>query len=302
MLISERIEMKVDIWYNVTKKGNIDVLYNIKRDENNMSADFSKFKDYYFMKCFTCKEHRDDFNNGTKVYINSIKYFHDLENSFQRDFEGGVFNQSPHSEGHLIFSKSKMTSKEAVEKVKRRQFNNDDFVCTVSDCKLYINGYIYCLAIIPKSEMSFENQKIVFNKNSNIKAWFYYFLNQYANESGYAYISVYDAELFMEIFYEAMSKRGYLIYYGCVDYQDLSSQERIKYYIQHDIGKLVFSKDKKYSYQNEFRIFLQNAEQNKTEHIEEKGINMQSSVIMDMAYLSPDYVEKLKICKNKTKL
>ncbi len=190
-----------------------------------MSVDFSMFKNYYLMKCFPNQEFRDKFNNGEKLYINSTEHFHNLKNGFQQDFEGGIFSQPPHSEGHLIFSKSKMTSREAVEKVKSKQFNNDDLVCIASDCKMYINGYIYCLAIIPKSEMSFKNQEIVFNKNGNIKAWFYYFLNRYATESGYAYISVYDAELFMKIFYEAMSKRGYLIYYGCVDYQDISPQD-----------------------------------------------------------------------------
>ena len=260
-----------------------------------MSADFSKFKNYYFMRCFSNEEYRDAFNNGEKIYINSTKYFHDLEDNFQQDFEGGVFRQLPNTRGILILSKSKITLNEAVEKVVENRFSNGELFFRTSDFKVYINGYIFCLTIIPKSYIEFRENEIVFNENHNIRDGFYHLLNQYTNDKGYTYVCVYDAEHFMRIFYESMSNRGYNICYGCIDYQSISLEEKIQYYVQHDIEKLVFTKDEQYSYQNEFRLFFQKTNHENPDHIEETGIAMQPSVVKDMVYLSPDYVEKLQI-------
>ena len=260
-----------------------------------MQQDFSRLKHYYLMKCFSKEEYRDEFNTGKKIYINSMEYFHDLENYFQRYFEGGVFEQLPGTRGYLFISKAGTSIENVMDRYMKKPADAEDGFIETSNFKIYVNGYILCLTIIPKAYISFGHDKITFNETFNIREDFFYLLNEYTTGTGYTYISIYDAEVFMKIFCEAMKKRGYDISYGEVDYQSISQKERIEHYVNRDIEAIIFSKDEKYSYQHEFRIFLQNEFQNAKSHVEEVNINMLPSVVYDMVYLSPSYVEKLRL-------
>ena len=255
--------------------------------------DFSILKNYYFMRCFSCKEYRDDFNSGKKVYVNSMQYFHEHEDDFQRDFEGGVFAQGPGEKGGILLCKNSITAEMAIKKVSMKQFTSDDMFIETKNAKLFINGYIFCMTIIPKQYLEIRAKELVFNRNKDISSSFYYLLNQYAKKNKYAFFSFYDAEPFMERFCTQMIQRGYSLSCGRVAYENLSQEQRSKYYDQGDIAKLVFTKDKRFHYQNEFRIFIQCPSGNTTDHIEESGIDMSSAVLKDLVYLSPEYAKEL---------
>lgn len=245
------------------------------------------------MRCFSCKKYRDDFNSGEKVYVNSMQYFHEHEDVFQRDFEGGVFAQGPGEKGGILLCKNSITAEMAIEKASIKQFTSDDMLIETENVKLFINGYIFCMTIIPKQYLEIRAKELVFNCNKDIFPNFYYLLNQYAKKNKYAFFSFYDAEPFMERFYTQMIQRGYVLSCGRVAYENLSQEQRIKYFAEGDIAKLIFTKDKRFRYQNEFRIFIQSPSGNTKDHIEESGIDMSSAVLNDLVYLSPEYVKEL---------
>lgn len=259
--------------------------------------DFSRFKNYYFMHCFSCEEYRDDFNTGKKAYINSVQFFHDLEDKFQQDFEGGVFRQPPNTTGFLIKANANLTADEAIDNAINNHLDEGEWIIKTADFKFYINGYIFCLTIIPKLYLEIREKEIVFNEKHNISAAFWYLLNQYTKQSQYTYISLYDAESFMDAFYRQMTEKGYSLNYGCVDYENLSQEQRLKYYSEKNISKLLFTKDKRFDYQNEFRIFLQKTGMNQQAHIEETGIDMRCALLKNLVYLSPEYVKEKELDK-----
>lgn len=256
--------------------------------------DFSAFKNFYFMRCYYVEKHRDDFNSGELMYINSVKYFHDLENEFQQDFECGVFRQEPNTTAYLLRAKSNYSVDEAIDNVINNRLEDGEWVMKTADFKIYINGYILCLTIIPKHYIVFNENGIVFNQEHNISPAYWNLLNQYSKDK-YLFSSVYDAETFMNIFYTEMTNKGYSVNYGLVEYENLDAEKRMKY-SQSDISKLIFTKDEKYSYQNEFRLFIRQKDSNNTlDHIEVIGIDLRPSLIMSYAYLSPEYVKELKL-------
>lgn len=261
--------------------------------------DFSSFESYYLMHCFSKEKYRKEFNSGEKIYINAVQYFHNLEDAFQRDFEGGVFRQAPNSKAFLLKAKSNFTVNDAIDKAISHNLQDGEWIIPTSDFRFYINGYILCFALIPKCYLEIRDRQIVFNKKHNIADAFYYLLNQYTNDSKCTYISLYDAKSFMETFYSQMTNRGYRISFGCVDYENLSQKQRCKYYSEKNIAKLVFTKDERFNYQNEFRIFLQKRDNKNLDHIEENGIDLQSTVVNDLVYLSPEYANELGRCKDE---
>lgn len=261
--------------------------------------DFSNFKNFYLMHCFSKEEYRREFNSGEKIYIKAVQYFHDLEDEFQRDFEGGVFRQPPNSNAFLLKAKPDLTVNQAIDNVISHDLQDVEWIIPTSDFKFYVNGYIFCFTLIPKCYLEIRDGQIIFNKAHNIADSFYYLLNQYTKDSKYTYISLYDAQSFMETFYPQMANRCYKISYGCVDYENLSQAQRCKYFSDKNIAKLIFTKDERFNYQNEFRIFLHKTGEMAQDHIEEAGIYLQSSVVNDSVYLSREYVNKLGWGKNE---
>lgn len=259
--------------------------------------DFSAFGNYYFLHCFSQEKYRDEFNSGEKIYINSMQYFHNLEDDFQRDFEGGVVSQLQNRKGWMLKAKASYNVNEAIEKVINNELKDDEWIIPTSDFKFYINGYIFCFTLIPKRYLEFRDNKIVFNEKHDISSGFRYLLNQYTKDSKYTYISIYNAQLFMETFYPQMANKGYKISYGCVDYENLTQELKCKYYSENNIYKLIFTKAEKFNYQNEFRIFLHKTGEEVKNHIEETGIDLQSSVVNNLVYLSPEYAKELRLEK-----
>ena len=76
-------------------------------------------------------------------------------------------------------------------------------------------------------------------------------------------------------------------------YKTASAAERIKWFQSQKIDKLVFTKDKKFEYQKEFRIFLIKPEQSSSSYIEESGIDFNDTIVKEFVYLSPEYAKKV---------
>ncbi len=256
--------------------------------------DFSSFKNYYFLHCFSQQKFRDEFNSGEKIYINSVQFFHNLENDFQQDFEGCVFMQKPEIKGYLLSTNSELTADEVIDKVINRRIEEQEYLMHTSDFKIYINGYLFCLTLIPKYSLEINNNRIEFS-NCDVANWWYFLLNQYTKDCKYTFISLYDAQSFMEIFYPQMKNKGYTISYGCVAYKNISQLQKMQAYKQKDVEKLVFTKNHAFNYQKEFRLFIQKTDEEPKDHIEECGIDLRDSVINDFVYLSPEYVKELGI-------
>lgn len=230
-------------------------------------------------------------NSGKKVYMKCLEYYHNLEDKFQRDFEGGIFKQV--GLGKFILSKYKLTLEEAIKKAEEPTTSDQVVIFDTKDFKVYINGYIVCFTLIPKQYVEFSDNKIIFNYKNDYKKDFYHFLNMYTNK--YTYISVYEAKSFMEMFYRHMTQKGYNVEFGIVNYEDFSQEKRLYYYRNKRKDKLIFTKDNMFSYQREFRVFVEKLGENTYDHIEEEGVDLRTSVVKEMVYLSPDYVRELKL-------
>ena len=255
--------------------------------------DYSAFKDYYFIKCFSKEEYRKQFDTGEKIYINSTKYFHDLENDFQRDFEGGIYQQDENCKGVLIASKNEMALHDALDVYRKETHGNDVIYIPTQEMKIFIHGYIMCFAIFSKKQLIIDSNRVVFNRNSDVALDFYSFLNDYAKELGYAFFSVLDAELFMRTFCPSMEEKGYELSYGFVSYEDYSIIDRLSKYQDGTIEDIVFTKDKsRFSQQKEYRIFLVKKDGSTPDHIEEK-IDISKSVLAEMTYLTPEYAKQV---------
>jgi len=259
-----------------------------------MEMDFSGFKNYYFMRCFPKEEYREQFNSGDKLYINSAKYFHDLDNKFQQDFEGGIFRQIAGTKAYLLKAQADLTTDEAIDKVINSKLEDDEWILPTSDFRFFINGYILSLTIIPKCYLCITDKNIIFNEKHNISEGFYYLLNQYAKDKKYTFISLYDAEAFMRDFSSKITEKGYQMSCRTVDYEDLTQKQRCQYYAERNFEKLIFTKNKEYSYQHEFRILLQQAGIQEKDHIEEYGIDMRSALLNNLVYLTPEYMKEME--------
>ncbi len=255
--------------------------------------DYSAFKDYYFIKCFAKEEYRKQFDTGVKIYINSTEYFHNLENNFQRDFEGGIYQQDENCKGMFIASKNEMTLSDALDVYRGERRGNDVISMSTQEMKVFIHGYIMCFAIFSKKHIRIDNNGIVFDRNSDTAHEFYTYLNDYAKEKGYAFFSVLDAELFMRTFCPSMEDKGYDLSYGFVNYADYSISDRLAKYQAGKIEDIIFTKDKsRFSQQKEYRIFIVTKDSSTPCHIEEK-IDISESVLAEMAYLTPEYAKQI---------
>lgn len=260
--------------------------------------DFSHFKDFYLIRCFGCEEFRDDFNSGKKMYLNSLKYYHDCENTFQGDLEGLVFQQQAECSSRLILSRGEITVDDLFRMYKEDSYGDGVKAFPVQDFKLFFDGYLCCFAVIPKSWMRFEEKSIIYNENANAYEWLITFLNSYCQEK-YCYFSVYDAEECLRTLYHGLSDKGFSVAMGTVDYCDLNTEERIRAAQNRDISRVIFTKNKSFEYQREFRVFISSKMDVMQDHIEVQGISLEPSVVKSLAYLSPEYTKELQARENE---
>ena len=246
--------------------------------------------DYYLLKAFSNQTYQDQFNSGAKIYINPVEYFHNNGDGFQRDSEGVVFQQSAGLRGMLIFSKDKKSLDARIKEYKSNQFSPADIVIPTTSFKFYLQGHICCFALFPKRLIQFRENTIVFAQGTEAEQDFYAFLNGYSESQGYSFFSFYDAQVFLTLFERGMLQKGYSICYGPVQYRPLDIRERIRMYQDGNIQEIIFTKDASFSYQKEFRVFVQSEEPKKGPIIE-SGIDLRDSVVFGGAYLNIDYIK-----------
>lgn len=260
--------------------------------------DFSHFKDFYLIKCFGSEAHRGDFNSGKKMYLNSLKYFHKCENLFQGDLEGLVLQQEEKSTSKLILSRGNVTLDELACMYKEDCYRDGIKVFPVQDFKFYFDGYLCCFAVIPKSWMRFEEKNVVYNEYANAYEWLITFLNMYC-QGKYCYFSVYDAEDCLQTLYHGLTGKGFSVAMGTVAYREMDAMERIRAAQNGDISSIIFTKNKSFEYQREFRVFITHKTVATQEHIEIQGISLEPSVVTSLAYISPEYLNELQAKENE---
>lgn len=277
-------------------------------------------KNYYLVKCFEKAEYRQGFNDGSNIHITGMGSFFDSESDFQRDTEGLVVEQPENASGYVFAAPANMKellqgkgylidqgNKHLTVRNDRKNDLIDYFkekallLAKTQSFRLTVNGYICCFYLLPKGHVHFLEREINFideNKKSDFLQFLMNYTGEKENHKDVAYISVYDAFEFMEKMYNGMKEKGYEISFAPVEYETITEKKRIDWFTSGNIEKLVFTKDKKFQYQHEFRIFLCKAKEATRKFIEESGIDFQKTIVKEFDYISPQYAKKLM--ENKT--
>ncbi|MBQ4447798.1 MAG: hypothetical protein II897_05855 [Clostridia bacterium] len=222
----------------------------------------------------------NSFNNG-KLYINSSKYFHDLDNEFQGDFEGGVFYKK--SGAKLIPTRADATIEDVIAAYKGES-DASAFAKPVEDLKLYVSGFIICFFIVSKDAMRVTSEGIEFNSDYNAAQELSDFLGSYSQISGFASITVYDAMPLMNRLWTILQNQGFDASADRVVYEDLSLLDRTRLFQNHEFEKLVFTKDKRFAYQKEFRVFLQRKNLSGQNHIEVEVGDLHPTIVCTASF------------------
>lgn len=271
--------------------------------------DFSDYKDYYLIKCFSNDKYREDFNSGENIHLNSCQYFHKVENDFQKDMEGVILSQDEGADGYLLVPHIdiKQLINDYNSGIRNKDINimqiilhNSEVICKTENFISFINGYLCCFYIIKKNQVIFNGKGIHFPNEKDYYD-FVYFLKRYSDEKdfdkGYAYVSVYDAEPLLTTLCDEMYSKGYNYTNGFVEYENLSQEKKIKYFNEKNIYKIAFTKNKLFDYQKEFRILFSPKNHSLSDFIEEKICPLSKSVVKSFVYLSYDFCREKGIKK-----
>ena len=255
-----------------------------------------ELKDYYLVKCFTAQKYRDNFNNGVDIHINNNRQFWKRENAFQQDLEGMVLKQN--GNGYLFIPQKgcepiiekimyefpKAASKQMMEILA----DYIDVLGSTTDLTISVDGYICCFYLLPKKGIQFNitDNSIAFSDEvyENILHYIADYARENKKHGEKSYVSIYDAMTFMYLFSKGLKSKGYNIKYGTVSYSDVTVEQKIEAIKQEDFKTLLFTKPTKYSYQNEFRIYLPQKDSKLLDHLSESGIDLRPSVVASFAY------------------
>ena len=246
-----------------------------------------KLSDYYLVKSFEQELFRDEFNTGKKLYCKNTSYFWQIENTFQQDLEGKVFQHI--GNGYLIAANEEfeevVKSAKSIDDIMNGLPGKGEVLATTSDFNIWINGYLCCFYLLPKADIYRITEDGLEFANINAEQDMLLYLKKYTEnvDNGEIYISIYDAELLCKSFGEQICSRGYKIAFGKVDYSDISYLDRLHYFQCRDFERIVFTKPTDFRYQKEFRIFLTNDRDYENDHIEETGIDISQSLVLNFA-------------------
>lgn len=268
-----------------------------------MSDLIKQYEDYYLIKCYAKKEYRTDFNKGI-IYLNNLSFFHNVENAFQQDKEGEIFHQVKNSIGTFyIFDQiegsevSKLVkSGKALEEIKplKKQSNK---LGNFKDLRLSIAGYITCFYLIPKRCLKLSGKNIDISPINEYYN-FFYFLNSYAKEQGYAFVCIYDAPKLIKKICDAFNDNNkYDFTYGSVTYQNVDVPTKAKWFKDGQFEKIAFTKSLKFKYQKEFRLFVSPKDLTTCDSIIINSDSFESTVVFSFDYATPEYSSKVKIVK-----
>lgn len=245
--------------------------------------------DYYLVKVFGKPEYMKDFNSGN-IYLNSTSYFWELENTFQQDKEGLVFQQPYNKKGVFL------SAKEGFEEIVKNSFsleeiikkseekNCDKVICETLNFSFRLEGYICCFYLLPKNDVTIKENRMFITSETAQKD-IDVFLKKYLNEAKTKeiYVSIYNAVNFYNIFAENMKKRGYGLTYGIVKYKDIDERQKIELF-QQNYKLILFTKPTQYSYQKEFRLFINTPNEQIKKHILLDKIDIHKSLLGSFCY------------------
>lgn len=223
----------------------------------------------------------------------SFNHYHNEDNEFTKDLEGVFYRQKEGTQGVLIATESDLCVDKIIKMFQEKDFGNRPW-CYTENTTCAIGGFISCFMLIHKSMIVFEDKNITFNSECNFAEVFYKFLNEYCNNQGFTYFSVYDAEPFIKRYYETIKKLGYECYCSPIKYVDNFDEKRLDYFMNNDLYKLLFCKDSRFSYQHEFRFAVNNPKKITGDFTVEKGIAFNDLVITNLVYLTREYFSTLK--------
>jgi len=180
-----------------------------------------------FKAKFGKKEHLEQLQKEGIVYCNTLKYFTEVEDGQIRgDAHENSFDFKTYDKPRLQIKPANDPDAEYkdvnvtwLQKVTR---NSDPY------------GNLYCLYCVDMTNAGSQGQISVDEKNKDFGSYVLVFLN---------------SEIFEERLYKELKKRDLKYHFGHVSYIDLK---------KHNGRKTLFQKDTKYSYQNEYRIFIEN--------------------------------------------
>ena len=258
-----------------------------------------QYEDYYLIKCYGQEKYQSDFNKGI-LYLKSLSYFHNVENSFQQDKEGMIFQQAEKSVGTFykvgpneraivsdLMKKGNVAEGVKVLKEKCHQ------TAETKDLYMNVNGFLCCFYLIPKKCLSISKNNIDILPLREY-ANFFYFLNSYAEQQGYTYFSIYDASILISKICQALDQENYDFTFGSVTYRDVGDQTKIKWFLNNQIAKIVFTKPTRLEYQREFRFFVSPKNQTTGDSISITADSLESTVVSSLAYLTPKYCKGRK--------
>lgn len=161
------------------------------------------------------------------------------------------------------------------------------------DLCMNVNGFLTCFYLMSKKCLNISKNNIDISPIGEYTN-FFYFLNSYAEKQGYTYFSVYDAPKLITKICQALNHENNNFAFGCVTYQDIGDQTKIKWFLDNQIEKIVFTKPLKFKYQKEFRFFVSPKKQTTCDSISIISDSLESTVVSSLAYLTPKYCEGLK--------
>lgn len=258
-----------------------------------------QYEEYYLIKCYSQKAYQSDFNKGI-LYLKDLSYFHNVENKFQQDAEGVVFQQPEKSIGAFYevdpivsaIASDLMKKGNVAEGVKVLKEKGHQAAETKDLC-MKVNGFLCCFYLIPKRCLSISKNNVDISPIGEYTNLFY-FLNSYAGDQGYTFFSVYDAPKLIEKMCLVFNHENYGFTFGNVTYQDVGDQTKIKWFMNKQIEKIIFTKPLRFKYQREFRFFVSPKNQVTGDSIRITSDSLESTVISSLAYLTPKYYKQLK--------
>lgn len=175
-----------------------------------------------------------------KIRMNTLENFRKMEPGFQGDpLEGKVLGKSLHAE--LLIGLT-------------NDFSDPNVV--IKDVQIIGNGYIYCFYAADDDELKVVDRVPYYCESvyPNISDA----ISRYKNSHKEAYCIIFDAPKIISKIQAALNKAQFKSYQGFVDYVPNVelSQKRVESFMKGDPWAMPFIKDAMYSYQKEWRVFI----------------------------------------------
>ena len=164
-------------------------------------------------------------------------------------------------------------------------------ICDASAFSIGIQAYLYCMFAVPKAFFSVKDGALYIDEESPYHDDFFRFLDEYVDSKGHAFVCAFDAACFVVRISKRLQEKGLQFTSGFVTYADRTIEERASQLINKEIEDIVFTKQKNYHYQREYRVVVNS--RTDIDHIDIDGVYMDGIV-----FLSGEYNPKKEAATN----